>query len=72
MELYHQRIHDELSNEALLQRQIMKKSPSCPTITGVNVEPVSSVDAPAPLVMREELCWTVVCFHMWAVDLDCP
>lgn len=58
-QLYHYRIHNELPSEALLQRQIMEKYPSCPTIIGVNLEPVSSVAAPSPPVMRGEVCCAV-------------
>lgn len=62
MQLFHQRIHNKLLNEALLQRPIMEKYPSCPPIIGVNVEPVSATDAPSPPIINES--WALLCFHM--------
>ncbi|AWP08225.1 Hypothetical protein SMAX5B_009817 [Scophthalmus maximus] len=63
MQLSQQRTHAELPSEALLQRQIMEKSPSCPTIIEVNVEPVISAAAPSSPAMRAEVCRVVTDGH---------
>lgn len=49
----------------------MGKYPCCQTISEVNLEPVSSIAAPPPPVMKGEASLAVACFHRWAVDPEC-
>lgn len=49
----------------------MGKYPCCQTISEVNLEPVSSIAAAPPPVMKGEASLAVACFHRWAVDPEC-